>query len=110
MARPLLPANGNPDAYPTESDLDPLCGREDFKKLVTELGECNSQGQNEGGEAVMRRPLLGLGERALCLEWLEAALAEREPYLGSLMVFPGYDVIRDQRRFKRLVQALKFAT
>jgi TolB-like protein/tetratricopeptide (TPR) repeat protein len=53
---------------------------------------------------------LGLGETAACLEWLEAAFAEREPYLGSLMVFPGYDAIRDQRRFKRLAQKLKFPT
>jgi len=53
---------------------------------------------------------LGLGETAAALDWLEAALAEREPYLGSLMVFPGYDSIRDQARFRRLVQQLKFPT
>jgi TolB-like protein len=53
---------------------------------------------------------LGLGERAACLKWLETALAEREPYLGSLTVFPGYDAIRTDRKFKRLVQALQFPT
>jgi TolB-like protein/tetratricopeptide (TPR) repeat protein len=53
---------------------------------------------------------LGLGETKGCLEWLEIAFAEREPYLGSLMVFPGYDAIRDQARFKRLAQELKLPT
>jgi TolB-like protein/Tfp pilus assembly protein PilF len=49
---------------------------------------------------------LGLGETDKALDWLEAALAEREPYLGSLMVFPGYDPIRDQARFKLLADQL----
>jgi hypothetical protein len=47
-----------------------------------------------------------MGESAAALDWLETALAEHEPYLGSLMVFPGYDAIRDQARFKRLAQQL----
>jgi TolB-like protein len=51
---------------------------------------------------------LGLGEIDACFEWLETALTERDPYLGSLMVFPGYDTIRDQARFERLVLQLKF--
>jgi TolB-like protein/tetratricopeptide (TPR) repeat protein len=50
---------------------------------------------------------LGIGETAPALDWLEVALAEREPYLGSLLVFPGYDQIRGQARFKRLVRELK---
>jgi TolB-like protein len=49
---------------------------------------------------------LGLGETASALEWLETALAERDPFLGSLMVFPGYDSICDQARFKRLTHEL----
>jgi hypothetical protein len=48
-----------------------------------------------------------MGETAAALDWLEKALAEREPYLGSLMVFPGYDAIRDQARFRRLARELK---
>ena len=51
---------------------------------------------------------LGVGTAAL--EWLETALAEREPYLGSLMVFPGYDRVRKQARFKRLIHELKLPT
>jgi len=53
---------------------------------------------------------LGLGETSACLEWMEAAHAEREPYLGSLMVFPGYDRIRDQPEFWRLIKQLKLST
>jgi tetratricopeptide (TPR) repeat protein len=53
------------------------------------------------------RTHLGLGETADALDWLETALAERDPFLGSLMVFPGYDALRDQARFKRLAQQLK---
>jgi TolB-like protein len=49
---------------------------------------------------------LGLGETDKALDWLEIALAEREPYLASVMVFPGYDPIRDQPRFTRLGQQL----
>jgi hypothetical protein len=53
---------------------------------------------------------LGLGETAAALEWMETALAEREPFLGSVMVFPAYDAIRDQPRFRRLAQQLKLLT
>jgi tetratricopeptide (TPR) repeat protein len=49
---------------------------------------------------------LGLGEAAAGLQWLEIALAEREPYLGTLGVFPGYDAIRNQARFKQLAREL----
>lgn len=38
---------------------------------------------------------LGLGETASALEWLETALAEHDPFLGSAMVFPACDAIRD---------------
>ena len=50
---------------------------------------------------------LGLGETLAALKWLETALAEREPYLGTVMVFTGYDAIRSQDRFKRLAQELR---
>jgi TolB-like protein/tetratricopeptide (TPR) repeat protein len=53
---------------------------------------------------------LGLGETASALEWLETALAERDPFLGSAMVFPAYDAIRDQARFMRLTRELKLST
>jgi TolB-like protein len=49
---------------------------------------------------------LGIGETAAALDWLETAWAEREPYLGLLMVFPGYDSIREQPRFRRLTREL----
>jgi TolB-like protein/tetratricopeptide (TPR) repeat protein len=53
---------------------------------------------------------LGLGETAAGFEWLETALAERDPFLASAMVFPGYDAIRDQERFRRLAHELKLST
>ena len=53
---------------------------------------------------------LGLGETAEALDWMETALAESEPFLAFLMVFPGYDSIRDEARFRRIVQQLKFST
>jgi TolB-like protein len=53
---------------------------------------------------------LGLGETASALEWLETALAEHDPFLGSAMVFPAYDAIRNQARFMRLTRELKFPT
>ena len=56
------------------------------------------------------RTYLGLGETADALDWLEIAVTERDPFLGSVMVFPGYDALRDQTRFKRLAQQLKLPT
>ncbi len=53
---------------------------------------------------------LGLREAASALEWLETALAEHDPFLGSAMVFPAYDAIRDQARFMRLTRELKLST
>jgi hypothetical protein len=50
---------------------------------------------------------LGLGETAAGLEWLETAFAELDPFLGSAMVFPGYDAIREQARFRRVAHQLK---
>lgn len=50
---------------------------------------------------------LGLGETAVSLQWLETALAERDPFLGSAMVFPAYYTIRNQPQFQRLAEQLK---
>jgi TolB-like protein/tetratricopeptide (TPR) repeat protein len=50
---------------------------------------------------------LGLGETVAALEWLETSFAERDPFLGSLLVFPAYDAIRNQPKFKRLIEQLK---
>ena len=52
---------------------------------------------------------LGLGQNTDALLWLETALAERDPFLGSAMVFPAYDAIRDQPRFTRLTRELKLS-
>jgi TolB-like protein len=53
---------------------------------------------------------LGLGETDAGFEWLETALAERDPFLGSAMVFPAYDSIREQARFRALVHHLKLSS
>ncbi|MGD1095056.1 MAG: hypothetical protein ABSB35_24080 [Bryobacteraceae bacterium] len=52
---------------------------------------------------------LALGEIDACLDWLETALSEREPYLGSVLVFPGYDRIQGQPRFVELVRQVGLA-
>jgi TolB-like protein len=52
---------------------------------------------------------LGLGETTEALRWLDKALAERDPFLGSLMVHPAYDGIRDQAEFRRLARELKLS-
>ncbi len=53
---------------------------------------------------------LGLGETLAALEWLDISFAERDPFLGSLLVFPAYDAIRNQPQFKRLADQLKLPT
>jgi tetratricopeptide (TPR) repeat protein len=53
---------------------------------------------------------LGLGETDAGFQWLETALTERDPFLGSAMVFPAYDAIRQQARFKRLARHLNLST
>jgi len=53
---------------------------------------------------------LGLGETSAALEWLDTSFAERDPFLGSLLVFPAYDAIRNQPQFKRLAEQLKLPT
>ncbi len=52
---------------------------------------------------------LGLGQTAEALHWLETALVDRDPFLGSLMVSPAYDRIRDQPEFKRLAQKVNLS-
>jgi TolB-like protein/Flp pilus assembly protein TadD len=56
------------------------------------------------------RTYLGLGETADALRWLDTSFAERDPFLGSLLVFPAYDAIRDQARFRCLTRELKLST
>ena len=52
---------------------------------------------------------LRLGETEEALHWLETALAEQDPFLGSLMVSPAYDGIRDSAEFRRLAHELKLS-
>jgi tetratricopeptide (TPR) repeat protein len=53
---------------------------------------------------------LGLGETDAGFEWLGTALAEHDPFLGSLLVFPAYEAIRNQPKFKRIAEQLKLPT
>lgn len=52
---------------------------------------------------------LGLGKTTEALSWLDKALAERDPFLESLMVHPAYDRIRDQPEFSQLARELKLS-
>jgi tetratricopeptide (TPR) repeat protein len=50
--------------------------------------------------------LLGLGDMDACLQWMEIALNEHEPYLASVSVFPAYDPLRSDERFIRLLEQI----
>ena len=52
---------------------------------------------------------LGLGESTEAMPWLGKALAEHDPFLGSLVVHPAYDRIRDQPEFRRLTRELNLS-
>jgi TolB-like protein len=56
------------------------------------------------------RTYIGLGETSTALEWLDTSFAERDPFLGSLLVFPAYEAIRNQPKFKRIAEQLKLPT
>jgi hypothetical protein len=74
------------------------------------IGELEARREKGYGPAVpIAWTYLGLGETAAAFDWLETALAERDPFLGSAMVFPAYDAIREQARFRRLTQQLKLS-
>jgi TolB-like protein len=75
------------------------------------LGELQARRENDYAPALpIAWTCLGIGETGAALGWLETALVEREPYMGSLMVFPGYDSIRDHARFRRLTHELNLPT
>jgi TolB-like protein len=75
------------------------------------IGELQARREKGYGPALpIAWTYLGLGEPASAREWLETALAERDPFLGSLMVFPAYDALRDEARFRRLAHQLKLST
>jgi len=76
------------------------------RSVVTELETRREKGYSPA--LPIAWTYLGLSETAPALDWLETALAERDPYLGSAMVFPGYDAIRDQARFRRLHTSSNF--
>jgi TolB-like protein len=72
------------------------------------VGELEVRREKGYGPAVpIAWTYLGLSETEAGLEWVETAFAEREPFLGSAMVFPAYDAIREQPRFRRLAHQLK---
>ena len=78
------------------------------RNLVRELEA--RRGKGYGPAVPIAWTHLGLGETTAALDWLETALAEREPFLGSATVFPAYDAIREQARFRRLAHQLKLST
>jgi tetratricopeptide (TPR) repeat protein len=51
---------------------------------------------------------LGLGNTETCIDWLEIAYEEREPYLASISSFPGHDCLRRDARFKGLLRRMGF--
>jgi hypothetical protein len=81
---------------------------EDPRKVITEL----ETGRENLEPCLADRPgpILAWVRASAGLEWLETALGEGDPYSGSLMVFPGYDQICDQPRFRHLVRELRLPT
>jgi DNA-binding winged helix-turn-helix (wHTH) protein len=53
---------------------------------------------------------LGLGDSAACLEWLEHAFDQGEPYLPSIAVSPACDPIRHRSRFIDLLKRMQCIT
>jgi TolB-like protein/tetratricopeptide (TPR) repeat protein len=51
---------------------------------------------------------LGMGDTEACLDWLETAFEDGDPYLASALVYPGYDRLRSEPRFKRLLRRVGF--
>lgn len=51
---------------------------------------------------------LGLGERQKALDWLEKAYAERDPAMTMLKTDPDYASIREEPRYKQLLQRMNF--
>jgi tetratricopeptide (TPR) repeat protein len=87
-------------------DLAGVLGRTDEARTV--VGELCAHREKEYAPALpVAWTYLGLGQTDIALNWLETALSGREPYLASLMVFPGYDAIRSEPRFERLLRELK---
>jgi TolB-like protein/Flp pilus assembly protein TadD len=51
---------------------------------------------------------LGLGDVDACLQWLQTALDEHEPYLAAVAVSPIYDRLQSNPVFRRLLQSVDF--
>jgi TolB-like protein/Tfp pilus assembly protein PilF len=51
---------------------------------------------------------LGLGDVDSCLQWLQTALDEHEPYLAAVAVSPIYDGLRSNPVFRRLLRSVGF--
>lgn len=75
------------------------------RQVVRELEE---RGQREYSPGLpIAWVYLGLGESAACIEWLEHAFDQGEPYLPSIAVSPACDPIRDRPRFMDLVKRMQ---
>jgi hypothetical protein len=53
--------------------------------------------------SLMAVAYLGVGDRRSMFEWLERAYEERSNFMAFLDVFPFFDPVRDDPRFKDLV-------
>jgi DNA-binding winged helix-turn-helix (wHTH) protein/tetratricopeptide (TPR) repeat protein len=50
----------------------------------------------------------GMGDRETALSWLEQAFDEHAHWMETLRIFPPFDPLRDEPRFKTLVDKMKF--
>jgi TolB-like protein/tetratricopeptide (TPR) repeat protein len=51
---------------------------------------------------------LGLGDLETCLQWMQTALAEQEPYLAAAGVSPIYDPLRSHAEYRRILRSAGF--
>ena len=49
-----------------------------------------------------------MGDREAALTWLERAFDEHAHWMGWMRVFPPFDPLRDEPRFKALVAKMRF--
>ncbi len=78
--------------------------REEARRLLGELKEMAKQRHVPASAFAMVH--IGLGDCDAALSVLEEGVARRQPPLAALNVHPGYDPLRDDPRFARLVERI----
>ena len=74
------------------------------------LGELTAMRKSQYMDATfLARGYAGLGDRDKAFAWLETAFQERSPHLVTLKVFPGFDGLRSDPRYRDLLERIGLA-